>query len=507
MPGRKAAAYCRVSTDKEDQKNSLSAQEEYFRRHTEENGYELVCIYADEGITGTKKKNRKEFLRMLEEAKEHKFDTLFVKDVSRFARNTVDSLESVRMLKDYNVSIVFINNQGILETSSELMFTIMSAMAQEESVNTSKRVKFGKAQNARNGKVPNFVYGYEKVAGEYFRLYINEEESLVVKRIFRLYTEEGEGCLSIANRLNSEGIRTKRGCEWSQNAVSRIIKNEIYIGQVINGKEETREIYSSKRLKKDQEGWFVVHNEELRIVEDEVFYRGQAILNRRRDAFHTGGERQSNRYVFSTLIKCKECGRSFRRIEKKYANTSAKWTCSSRNNGGAAACANASKVDEAVLLREICDYLDQCLGDKAAYMGEAKRQYWKWHSQWMPENRSGEKHRRELQKCQLRLKKLQDMYLNDLISMEDLKEQSTSLKRRAEELEEEMGEEKQRMKAAEEEEKRLEEAFCGKGTLSQMGIITNEMLKQVIDRIEVDREGRVEVIFKKKPEYYKQKSQ
>ncbi|MDR1771348.1 MAG: recombinase family protein [Hungatella sp.] len=131
--------------------------------------------------------------------------------------------------------------------------TIMSAMVQEESVNTSKRVKFGKEQNAKKDRVPNLVYGYDKIPGGYFRLIINEEEACTLRRIFRLYAEEGKGCLSIANCLNREEIRTKRGCEWSQNAVSRILKNEIYIGQVINGKEETKEIYSSKRLKKSEE--------------------------------------------------------------------------------------------------------------------------------------------------------------------------------------------------------------------------------------------------------------
>ena len=136
MKRKRGAAYCRVSTDKEDQQNSLETQRTYFREHMERNGYEMVQIYADEGITGTKKRNRKAFLQMLEDAGEEKFDVLFVKDVARFARNTLDSLESVRFLKKHNVDIVFVNNQGILATGSELIFTIMSAMAQEESVNT-----------------------------------------------------------------------------------------------------------------------------------------------------------------------------------------------------------------------------------------------------------------------------------------------------------------------------------------------------------------------------------
>ena len=209
MDRKRAAAYCRVSTDKEDQQNSLETQRSYFQEHMDQNGYELVRIYADEGITGTKKRNRKEFLRMLEDAGDEKFDVLFVKDVARFARNTLDSLESVRFLKRHNVEIVFVNNQGILETGSELVFTIMSAMAQEESVNTSKRVKFGKRQNMNKGKVPNLVYGYDKVAGELFYLHINEDEAKVVRQIFESYVYDGEGCLAIAKSISAQRYSVK----------------------------------------------------------------------------------------------------------------------------------------------------------------------------------------------------------------------------------------------------------------------------------------------------------
>lgn len=497
MQEKRAVAYCRVSTDKEDQRNSLSAQEEYFRRHVEENGFTLVRIYADEGITGTKKKNRKEFLRMLEDAKTGLFDILFVKDVSRFARNTLDSLESVRMLKDHNISIVFINNQGILETSSELMFTIMSAMAQEESVNTSKRVKFGKEQNARKGKVPNLVYGYDKIAGDFFHLYINEEEAQTVRRIFTLYTEEGEGCFAIANRLNEEGCRTKRGCLWSQNTVSRIIKNEIYIGQVVNGKEETKEIYSCKRLKKSESEWIIVHNENLRIIEDEVFEKAQKILGRRYDAFHMSRERQSNRYIFSTLIRCKCCHRSFRRIERKYANTYIRWVCSNRNGSGVSACDNAVKIDEEVLLKEICAYLESWLSDKKSYIEEAKKRYRSINETSNDGNRAAQSTKREIVKCQTKLKKLQEMYMNDLISMDDLKVQSMPIKQKEVELEERLACLEQQSLMEGDMERALEGMFNSAEQILSVETVTNEMLKQIIEKIEVDHDGNIEVILKK----------
>ena len=496
MPLKLAAAYCRVSTDKEDQKNSLAAQEEYFRRHTRENGFELVHIYADEGITVTKKKNRREFLNMLEDAKTGKFDILFVKDVSRFARNTLDSLESVRMLKDHNVSIVFINNQGILETSSELMFTIMSAMAQEESVNTSKRVKFGKEQNAKKGKVPNLVYGYDKIPGDYFRLIINDEEAGTVRRIFRLYAEEGEGCLSIANHLNQEGIHTKRGCEWSQNAVSRILKNKIYIGQVINGKEETKEIYSSKRLKKSEEAWIVVSNEDLRIISDQLFHKADQTLKCRSLTFHAARERQSNRYLFSTLIKCRHCGRSFRRIQKSYTNTYVRWVCSNRNGNGTAACENAVKVDEALLLQEICGYLGKWLAGQSLDLEEVKKQYRLLSGELQSKAGDTKSQKAGLAKCRAKLKKFQDMYCNDLISMEELKLRSLPLKEKEMELAK-LTSQGQNQEKEEEAEKKLDRWFQSAAQVLTASTVTNEMLKNVIERIEVDHSGSIEVILKK----------
>lgn len=497
MGRKRAVAYCRVSTDHEDQLNSLAVQEEYFRTHMEEFGYELVRIYADEGITGTKKRSRKAFLKMLEDAKGGKFDVLFVKDISRFARNTLDSLESVRFLKGLNIEIVFVNNQGILESGSELMFTIMAAMAQEESVNMSKRVKFGKRQNALKGRVPNLVFGYDKVPGEFYRLHINEEEAAVVTRIFERYVSEGDGCLAIAKDLNSEGLRTKRGCLWSQNAVTRILKNRIYIGQVINGKEATKEIYSNQRIKNDAGNWIVNENEGLRIISDSLFEQAQKVLEVRQEAFHTGGKRQSNRYLFSTLIKCKHCGRSFRRVERKYARSVyVRWVCSGRNGDGVKACGNATKIQEDELLEAIRDYLLDWQRDKEMIINAVKKEYKRLNARGTNGKKSLNELRRQEQSLQNKLSKLKEMYMNDIISMDELKKKSGELQERLSLLGE-------KLKGAEQEETadiRVEKAISGlfqnMDEILSAGAVTNEMLKQVIDKIEVDHDGNVDVIIK-----------
>ena len=205
------AAYCRVSTDKEDQLNSLETQKEFFLEYTKRTGDNLIKLYADEGISGTKIKNRKEFQRMLADAEKGLFDMVVVKDISRFARNTVDLLQSVRKLKALGIETQFLTANMTSMGNSEFVLTIFGALAQEESANTSKRIKFGKKMNAEKGRVPNIVYGYDKTIGDYFNLSINEEESKVIRQMYKWYTEEGFGGAKIANMLNERGVKTKRG--------------------------------------------------------------------------------------------------------------------------------------------------------------------------------------------------------------------------------------------------------------------------------------------------------
>ena len=215
----KLAAYCRVSTDKEDQLNSLEAQKQFFTEYTQRTGDVLVRLYADEGISGTKIKNRKEFLRMMKDAEHGLFDMVVDRDISRFARNTVDLLQNIRKLKSLGIETQFLTANMTSMGNSEFVLTIFGALAQEESANTSKRVKFGKKLNAEKGRVPNLVYGYDKTIGDYFHLTINETEANAIRQIYQWYTQEGYGASKIASMLNDRGLKTKRNCQWSQNAV------------------------------------------------------------------------------------------------------------------------------------------------------------------------------------------------------------------------------------------------------------------------------------------------
>ena len=176
---------------------------------------------------------------MMIDAKHKKFDKVVVKDVSRFARNTVDLLQSVRELKSYGVQVDFLNNGEVMEGGSEFILTILGAMAQQESANMSKRVKFGKDITAQKGRVPNLVFGYDKIPDERYTLKINEEEAKIVKEIFESYVYKGFGTTKIAWNLNDRGIRTKKTkSKWVQTSIVKMLKNPIYTGRVTNKKSE-----------------------------------------------------------------------------------------------------------------------------------------------------------------------------------------------------------------------------------------------------------------------------
>ena len=490
------AAYCRVSTDKSDQLNSLETQKEFFLEYTKRAGDNLIKLYADEGISGTKIKNRKEFQRMLADAEKGLFDMVVVKDISRFARNTVDLLQSVRKLKSLGIETQFLTANMTSMGNSEFVLTIFGALAQEESANTSKRIKFGKKMNAEKGRVPNIVFGYDKTIGDYFTLSINENEAMTIRQIFQWYTEEGYGGSKIANMLNERGIKTKRGNNWSQNSVCRILTNEIYTGKIINGKEEIADFLTGQRKEKDESEWLVTIRPELRIVEDEVFDKAQDILKGRHDSFKITHERQSNKYLFSTLIKCKECGWSFRRTVRQYKNTYVRWVCSGHNGKGADSCPNAVTVDEEELIQALQEYFQEILGKKKKVINYVIKEFQRVYKA-KDENIEYEKQlNAELNRLRKSREKYMDMYTDDLISREELNEKIGGMRKEIERLENELKMVSYHLTKGEQLEAILNSTFKQLEDITDVHEMTNAQLKRLIQKIEVDKEGNVDIYLR-----------
>ena len=496
----KIAAYCRVSTEKEAQIDSLEKQIEFFNEFTKKNGYELYKLYADEGISGKQIKHRKQFQQMMIDAKAKKFDKVVVKDVSRFARNTVDLLQSVRELKSYGVQVDFLNNGEVMEGGSEFILTILGAMAQQESANMSKRVKFGKDITAKKGRVPNLVFGYDKIPDERYTLKINEEEAKIVKEIFESYVYKGIGTTKIAWNLNDRGIRTKKTkSKWVQTSIVRMLKNPIYTGRVTNKKSEVTDFITGTRKELPEEEWIVVEKPEMRIISDELFNRAQELLEQRSNEFKLNNKREKTEYVFSTLIYCKHCGYSFRRIKRKYTADGPeyiRWVCSGRNSMGVNHCPNTTVIDEEELLNAIKIYLKSVIKNKKDFMKAVEKEFEKITKLRENNERSEESLLKEIEKVTVKKQKYMEMFQNEIINIQELKKYTNPLNEDIARLERELKLITSEIKEKDVLEKELNKTIKTVDDILNNQTITNAMLKTIIDVIEVDSDSNVEVRLK-----------
>jgi len=489
-------AYCRVSTEKDDQLNSLITQKHFFEEYAKKNNHNLIMIYADEGISGTKIKNRVQFQKLMHDAKHGIFDMVVVKDISRFARNTVDLLNCTRQLKEYGIETTFLTANMTVLGQSEFVLTIFGALAQEESANTSKRVKFGKKLNAQKGRVPNIVYGYNKTKGEYFNLTINEFEAKIVQKIFDLYINGGYGANKIAQMLNNEGIRTKRDCKWSQNAISRILTNEIYTGKIINGKEEVSNFLTSKREKKEESDWIVVDKPQLQIITNETFIKAANILEQRNNSFNISHERQSNKHLFSTIVKCACCGYSFRRVEKHYKNTYIRWVCSGRNANGKESCSNLTKIDEQDLIIALKNYFIDILKTKDDVIKNIVSEFTRIYKTKEGNLEYLRELSDQLSKAIKSRKKYMEMYEDDLITREEFREKVNATNIAIEKYENELKLIHYNVNKSDQLENVLTNTFQDLESILSIKNMTNAQLKRIIEKIVVDENGKIEIYLK-----------
>ena len=333
---KRVAAYCRVSTDNEDQANSFESQQRYFRQYIERNpDWELYAIFADEGISGTNTKKRKEFNRMIECAKNGDFDLIITKEISRFARNTLDSIFYTRDLKKHGVGVIFLNdNINTLDGDAELRLAIMSSIAQEESRKTSERVKWGQKRQMEQGVVfGRSMLGYDVKDG---KMSINEDGAKIVRLIFRKFVDEGKGTHVIARELREEGISPMRVKEWSNTVILRVIRNEKYCGDLVQKKTYTPDFLShEKKVNLGQEEFVILKDHHEPIISRELFDKANRILDAK-SLSQEGKAKHSNRYPFSGKIKCGRCGASYvaRYKTRKDGSRYKAWRCYEAANHG-----------------------------------------------------------------------------------------------------------------------------------------------------------------------------
>lgn len=335
---KRIAAYCRVSTDKDDQLNSLENQKEFFKDYIQKNGeWEFADLYVDEGISGTNIRKRTGFKQMIKDGENNKFDLLITKEISRFARNTLDSIYYTRKLKSLGIGVIFLNdNINTLDADSELRLTIMASIAQEESRKTSERVKWGQKRQMEKGVVfGSKVFGYDLKNG---KLYVTEKEADIVRLIYQLYLEDGMGTHQLAKELENRGIPTPTGAkQWSNATIFKILKNEKYIGNLVQKKSITVDFLTHKKKRNlGEEELVIKENTHEPIIERVVFDAIQREIERRR-TFIFDYSKYSNRYAWSGKIECGLCGGKFtRRIRHKGKNCQAVvWQCLTNSKYGA----------------------------------------------------------------------------------------------------------------------------------------------------------------------------
>ena len=333
---RKVAAYCRVSTDSDDQANSFESQQRYFMQYIEHHpDWELYEIFADEGISGTNTKKRKQFNRMIACAKNGDFDLIITKEISRFARNTLDSIYYTRDLRKHGVAVIFMND-GIntMDGDAELRLAIMSSIAQEESRRTSERVKWGQKRQMEQGVVfGRSMLGYDVRGG---KMYINEEGAKIVRLIFHKFVNEGKGTHVIARELREEGIRPMRVKEWQNTVILRVIRNEKYCGDLVQKKTYTPDFLShEKKYNRGQEEFVIIKDHHEPIISRELFEKANRILDAK-SLSQEGKAKHSNRYPFSGKIKCGRCGASYvaRYRTRKDGSKYKAWRCYEAANHG-----------------------------------------------------------------------------------------------------------------------------------------------------------------------------
>ena len=355
---QRVAAYCRVSTDSEEQINSYTAQKAYYTQKIEESpDWELAGIFADEGITGTSMKKRKEFNRMITACKRGGIDLILTKSLSRFARNTVDCLETVRMLKARGIGVIFEKeNINTLTESSEFLITLFSGFAQAESESLSSNIQLGIRMAMKEGKV-NFHYrsmlGYQRGADG--KPEIVPEEAEVVRRIYRRYLE---GCSEgqIQRELTQDGIATAKGVKaWSHQIVHNILTNEKYVGDALLQKTFTTDCISKKVKKNTGElPQYYIKDNHPAIIPRDIYQRVQEEMARRtskRKILQKSGKTEqgkySAKYALSERLVCGECGSPYKRCT--WARNGVKrivWRCVSRLEFGKKYCHESPSVEE-----------------------------------------------------------------------------------------------------------------------------------------------------------------
>ncbi len=348
----RVAAYARVSTTHDEQATSIDSQQKYYTLKIKSNpNWTLTKVYVDEGISGTKIIKREGFRQMIKDGVNDKFDLILTKSVSRFARNTLDTLEYVRILKEKGIAVYFEEeNINTLDMKGELLLTILSSIAQQEAQNLSNHVVLGLQMKAKNGGIigSTFCYGYD-YNKETKNFEINPETSEVVKKIYELYLS-GYGTSKIAKYLTEKNIPTAKGkAIWNEGTITHILRCEKYIGDLLLGKfYSTDPVTKKARKNRGERDQYYIHDHHPAIIDKETWNKVGDEMNRRLlPHLKNDITEYQKKYAFSSKFVCGYCGKTMKRFFQDTCRN-AKYYCSTSLDGYASLCPNSKMMDEEI---------------------------------------------------------------------------------------------------------------------------------------------------------------
>ena len=505
----RVAAYCRVSTTLEQQESSYEAQVSYYTEKIQSNpNWKLVGIYADDGKSATNTKKRDDFKTMIEDCMAGKIDLVLTKSVSRFARNTVDSLQNIRKLKEKNIGVYF-EKEGVntLEGTGELLITILSSQAQEESRNLSENTRWGLVRRFENGIVSvnhKKFLGYTK--DENGELIIVPEEAELVRRIFRLYLE-GASILQITRALESDQIKTVTGKDkWHCSVIEKMLQNEKYMGDALLQKTYTVDFLTKRRVKNQGivPQYYIEDNHEP-IIPKELFYRVQEEKARRASMHKSSITRKakqekskySSKYALSDLMVCGECGHPYRRQTwSKYGEKSGVWRCESRLKNGTKNCRHSPTLKEKPLYEAIMTAINSVVENKGEFVGAFRENVIRVIGNYSTKNVSTE-YDEQIETLQGRMLTLIENHAKQGAAMEDFEEQYREIAAGIRELKLKKLKLVQEQKLRESYGQRVEEMDHCIGKIScRIGEFDDDLVRRLLESVKVMNGDRIEIQFK-----------
>ena len=437
---KRVAAYCRVSTDSEDQLHSYRSQVDYYTKMiTNEKDWKMAGVYADEGITGTQVTKREQFQQMIKDCMDGKIDMVITKSISRFARNTLDTLKYVRQLKDKNIAVYFEDEKiNTLSMDGELLLVVLSSVAQQEVENISANTKKGIAMKMSRGEMVGFAralgYNYDP---ETKTINVNEEEAKIVRFIFDEYIH-GAGARIISHKLEDMGAITAYGSKrWQETTIIGIIRNEKYKGDLVQGKTFTVDPISHRRLENQGEvNKYVVKDHHEAIVSEEVWNKAQEILEKRSPSHsnplvdQVNRTKFSRRYTFSCMIQCGFCKST---LTRRVRNQSTKykqvvWHCVAATKAGKKKCPQCKAIPESVIEDAFVESFNLLTDQKKDILEE----FWKRIEETLHNGdleTTVKKCKTDLAGLEKKKKRLLDMRLENQIDMERYLEKDDELQK------------------------------------------------------------------------------